>query len=134
SPIPQGTTAYLILSSGTTAGQYGLIVNTGGNFLVYGAAKTPSTTVPGTVQLGPGGFPGNFNVIDATGWQLGDTITIDSEAVVLTGLSGNQITGFSGTLGQAHFSTNTVRINDLTHNVLIRSSGTSTSANTAYLY
>ena len=43
SPITLGTTAYLVLSSGTVAGQYGLIVNNGGNFLVYGATKQPWT-------------------------------------------------------------------------------------------
>ena len=36
--------AELVLASGTFAGQYGLIISAGGNFLVYGAAKTPHTT------------------------------------------------------------------------------------------
>ena len=84
SPILQGTTAYLILSSGTTAGQYGLIVRNGGNFLVYGAAKTPWTTVPsGTVGKGVTGF----QVADGTGWQVGDNITIDTEAVKILSIS-----------------------------------------------
>ena len=46
SPIPPAIAqSTLVLSSGTTAGQYGLIVQNGGNFLVYGAAKTPWTTL-----------------------------------------------------------------------------------------
>src|SRR6185436_11055439 len=38
------SSATLILAYGATAGQYGLIIQDGGNFFVYGAAKTPATT------------------------------------------------------------------------------------------
>src|SRR5205807_6459538 len=41
SPIPAGTTAYLILAYGQSGGQYSLIVNNGGNFIVYGSTRTP---------------------------------------------------------------------------------------------
>src|SRR5207248_1841587 len=35
SPIPSGTTAYLILAKGSSAGQYGLVISSnGGNFTV----------------------------------------------------------------------------------------------------
>ena len=63
-------------------------------------------------------------------------VTIDTEAVVISGLSGNTF-NVSG-LGQAHYSTNTVRVNVLTRNVVVRSSGTDVGAasdagNTAYI-
>src|SRR5439155_25169823 len=103
-PIPAGTTAYLILSSGTTAGQYGLIVHNGGNFLVYGAAKTPSTTLTSPSTVGPSTT--SITVADATGWQNGDTVTIDTEAVTISGLSGNTFTITPVTL--THYRTNTV--------------------------
>ena len=133
SPITLGTTAYLTLSSGTVAGQYGLIVNPGGNFLVYGAAKQPWTTVTsgGTIGLGTSGVP--FTVASAAGWQVGDTITIDTEAVTLTGLSGNQITSISGSLGQVHLSSMPIIVANLSRNVVVRSSGTNTATNTAFL-
>src|SRR5262249_375068 len=60
------SSATVILASGTYAGQYGLVVNSGGNFTVYGATKTPFTTVSGNQTLGPGAFVSNFNVADAT--------------------------------------------------------------------
>src|SRR5207302_5388297 len=70
SPIPQGTTAYLTLAFGGTAGKYGLVVNPGGNFTVYGATKTPSSLYNGGSNITPATT--NIQVADATGWQSGD--------------------------------------------------------------
>ena len=88
-PIPSGSVTRVTLALGTTAGQYGLIVQTGGNFLVYGAAKTNATSATGG-NVGPGSAA--FTVLDATGWQNGDLISVDSQAVTITGISGNSIT------------------------------------------
>jgi len=55
---------------------YAWIVNNGGSFLVYGAAKTPWTTLSVPSTVGPGS-PGTFAVADTTGWNVGDTITIE---------------------------------------------------------
>src|SRR5205823_4417078 len=40
-PIPVGSTATLVLAYGSSAGQYGLVINAGANFSVYGSTKTP---------------------------------------------------------------------------------------------
>ena len=99
SPIPQGTTAQLVLAFDTASQLYGLQINNGGNFLVYGAAKTPWTTLAGN-NVGPGTTGVPFNVTDATGWQTGDQITVGTETVTIAGLSGNQVTSITGTFGQ----------------------------------
>src|SRR5439155_15094289 len=130
--VPSTQHSALILSSGTTAGQYGLIISSGGNFLVYGAVKTPWTTLSSPGQVGPGAA-GTFTVGDTTGWQVGDTITIDTEAVTIATLPGSNQVTISQTLGYAHYSTNTVLVNMITHNVVVRSSGTDTNSNTAYI-
>jgi len=132
SPIPQGTTAYLTLSSGTTAGQYGLVINNGGNFSVYGSTKTPwSTLTTGVVGKGTTGVP--FTVTDTTGWQVGDTITIDTETAIITALPGSNQVTITQSLGQVHVATYGVVVANLTHNVVVRSSGTNTGTNTAYI-
>src|ERR1700687_5123366 len=41
SPIPVGSTATLVLAYGSSAGQYGLTINPGGNFVVYGSTRKP---------------------------------------------------------------------------------------------
>ena len=134
SPIPQGTTAYLTLSSGTTAGQYGLIVNPGGNFLVYGNTKTPSALLTANANAGA------TSISIATtglGWSVGDTLTVDTEAVTINTLSAGSIGfGTGQSLGQTHSSTTAI-VGNLTRNVVIRSSGTdvgvSDAGNAAYL-
>ena len=123
SPIPSGTTAYLTLAYGTPAGQYGLLISTGGNYSVYGAAKNLGT-VATSGDITPA--TNNITVADATGWQMGDAIAIDTETVSITSVpSGNSfgITSPSFT----HFSTNTIRVTVLSHNVVVRSSSTDTS-------
>ena len=41
SPVPAGVNAHLVLALGQSAGQYGLIVEDGGDFTVRGATKAP---------------------------------------------------------------------------------------------
>jgi len=131
SPIPAGTTAYLVLAYGNSAGQYGLTINDGGNFIVYGSTKTPATFYTGAGNITSA--TSNITVADATGWQNGDTITIDSETVTIQSApSGNSFNISAPTL--THYSTNTIRVNVLTRNAVVRSSGTITSTNTAYIY
>ena len=101
SPIPSATTASLTLAYGSFAGQYGLIVNPGGNFLVYGAVKTPWTLLTNPGAIGPGAA-GTFTVGDTTGWQAGDTITIGTEAVTIATLPGSNQVTINQNLGQAH--------------------------------
>ena len=110
SPIPSGIQAQLILGYGTFANQFPLSIQDGGLIEAYGADKTPFTTVSGAATIGPGTSGAPFNVVDATGWQNGDLIAIDTETVTITGLSGNQIISFAGSLSLAHNSANTVRV------------------------
>ena len=135
SPI-NASSATLILAYGASAGQYGLIVNPGGNFLVFGNTKTPWTPLSSPNVVGPGTTGVPFTVANATGWQIGDTITIDTETAVITNLSGNQVTITQG-LGQAHVATFPVVVANLTRNVVVRSSGTdvgvSDAGNSAYI-
>src|SRR5207244_4425575 len=99
-PIPQGSTASLTLAYGSSAGKYGLIINNGGNFIVYGSSKTPSTTMSNGTTVGPGTTGVPITVADTTGWQIGDTITIDTEAVVITALPGSNQVTFTQSLGK----------------------------------
>src|SRR5258708_4458277 len=125
-PIQPGTTAYLILSSGTYAAQYGLIVSTGGNFVVYGTTKTPSTTATATANSGDGSISVNTPL---TGWAVGDLITVDTEAVTITSIAGGTV-GFTPTLTLTHTvsAATPVLVNDLSRNAVVRSSGTLTGS------
>ena len=124
SPI-NASSATLILAYGQTAGHFGLVVNPGGNFLVYGGTKTPEA--PGTGTASGTNVP---VVSTRLRWSVGDTVTVDTEAVTITVLTGSAL-AVSPALGLTH-STPTV-VADLSRNVLIRSSGTDTTANTAYI-
>jgi len=141
SPIGSGTTAYLVLAYGQSAGQYGLVVNNGGNFTVYGATKTPFSTST-TDILGSGT---TFTLADnpfTIGWSTGDVITVgqtevyngtdQTEKKTITGIAGNVITVDSA-FTQLHYASSTIDVMDLTRNVVVRSSGTSTSSNSAYI-
>ena len=88
-----------------------------------GRPKTPSTLSTDSPTLGPGAV--TVDVVDATGWQNGDLVTVDTETVILSGMPG---TSFSATLSMTHYSSNTIRVSNLTRNVLVRSSGTVTGA------
>ncbi|MDO8805380.1 MAG: NosD domain-containing protein [Elusimicrobiota bacterium] len=148
SPIPAIYIAHLVLSSGTYAGQYGLIVNNGGNFTVRGAAKAPYSFATANIS----GTDTQLTVYGSTstyGWQAGDVITIGPTAGSGTGTTstrtitgvehntGSNIVTWSATepLGTARTlsSTSPIIIANLTRNVLVRSSGTATGSNTAYI-
>ena len=138
SPILQGTTAYLILSSGTYAGQYGLVINPGGNFTVYGAAKTPWSFYTGGSDITSG--TSNITVASAAGWQPVDTLTIDADTVTINGaVSGNSVPITNPAM--THSAAAAIVVANLTHNVVVRSSGTavpayggsSTGENSAYI-
>ena len=132
SPIPSGTTAYLILAYGQSAGQYSLVVNKGGNFLVYGAAKTPWT------WGNRFSFGDERKLVAASGlnWSVGDTVTVDTETATITVVGASALT-VSPSLTLSHSTPFVVA--DLTHNVVVRSSGTDVgngsgdAGNTAYL-
>lgn len=124
SPI-NASSATLILAYGSSAGHYGLVVNNGGNFLVYGSTRTPWA-------LGTGTASGTNVPVVTTGlnWNAGDTVTVDTEVVTIQSLTGSALT-VSPALTLTH-STPTV-VADLSRNVVVRSSGTNTSANTAWI-
>src|SRR5439155_13512474 len=67
-----------------------------------------------------------------TGWGVGDLISIDTEAVTVTSIAGNTV-NFTPSVGQAYYSTTPVHVGDLSRSVVIRSSGTNTSTNSAYV-
>src|SRR5205823_9295603 len=123
----------LILSSGTYACQYGLIVNNGGNFIVYGSAKTPSTTATATANSGATAITVNTPI---TGWASGDLITIDTEAVTINGAPSGGTVNFTPALTLTHTvsaANPLVVVADLSRNAVVRSSGTDTTTNTAYI-
>ena len=99
SPIQPGTTAQLVLSSGNVGGQFGLTVNDGGNFTVVGTTRTPWTT--GTNDRALGNTSVNV-VTPITGWSAGDIISVDTEAVTITSISGGTV-NFTPGLGQPHY-------------------------------
>ena len=130
SPI-NASSATLILSSGTFAGQYGLVVNNGGNFLVYGAAKTPVTTATSSVFSGVGTL--TLNDLGGMNWAAGDVITIgkannssvdEDERVTITSIASWPTISFTPSTTYGHFiGTAPIRVGDLTRNVLVSSSG-----------
>ena len=146
-PIPTDFTAHLVLSSGSYAGQYGLIVNNGGNFTVRGSTKTPYAFATESMTAAQT----NLTVYGSTstyGWQAGDIITIGptSGNGVLTTSSrtllyvdhteGSNLVGWSGAepLGVARIlAEGPILVSNLTRNVLVRSSGTDVGANSAYI-
>lgn len=131
SPIPAAYKATLILSSGAYAGQYGLIVNNGGNFIVYGSTRTPFTTANATAAIGATSISVDTPI---TGWSQGDLIAVDTEVVTITSIAGI-LSGISPglTLGHVVTSTAPVWVSNLTRNAVVRSSGTNLSGNTAYI-
>lgn len=139
SPIPPGITAALVLAYGRAAGQYGLVVDNGGNFTVHGATKTPASTATADIDPGTGV---TFSVADdpaAMGWNVGDEITVaktnmssvdETERKVITNIAGNNLT-VDSPFSFFHASTSPIHVGDLTRNVLVRSSGTDISGNVA---
>src|SRR5207248_2420325 len=121
---------YLILAYGSFAGKYGLVINSGGNFLVYGATVTPSALATADALAGVTTISvANANTL---GWNVGDTVAVGTEAVKVTSIGANSI-DFTPALVYAHYSTTPVIVAELTRNVVIRSSGTDFNTNSAYL-
>ena len=73
-PIPTGTTAHLVLALGQTAGQYGLIIQDGGDFTVRGASKAPYGFA--LAGISGGGTSLTISASSATAWAGGDLFTI----------------------------------------------------------
>ncbi len=145
-PIQKTTFAHLILAYGSAQGccgrgYFGLIVNDGGNFVVHGATKTSASTAAADIS----GSGNTFTLAEnpaSLGWSIGDVITIGptqgyglggvAQKTIVAFASGNDIqvdTAFS----TFHYATSTIRVCNLTHNALIRSSGTDAGSNAAYI-
>ena len=98
SPIPSSLTSTLNLSLGTTAGQYGLTINSGGSFFVYGSTKTPFT-IGSTITSGTSLVVDTSNGL--VNWSTGDVITLgqadglssadNTEARIIAGISGGAL-------------------------------------------
>ncbi|HNW44637.1 MAG TPA: right-handed parallel beta-helix repeat-containing protein, partial [Elusimicrobiales bacterium] len=150
-PLPEGTTAQLVLARGAYPGQYGLIVNNGGAFTVRGSTKAPYAFAISSI----GGGEESVTVYGSTsvaGWKKGDTITIgptsgsgagtaESRTISGIGQTGNTYTvswaegGLASGVRQLSAGTPIIVAN-LTRNVLVRSSGTIVSGgggNSAYI-
>ncbi len=142
--IPSSVKATLLLAYGSTGGQFGLIVNNGGNFVVYGATKTPFTAATQDIpQSGHNDYVTLAVDPVASGWQVGDSITVGPgnnvngtstvEQKTIIGFPGSNQIQVDSNLTQNHYSTWTIQVADLTRNVLVRSSGTSVTTNNAYV-
>ncbi|MEK9146154.1 MAG: right-handed parallel beta-helix repeat-containing protein, partial [Elusimicrobiota bacterium] len=145
SPIPTGVNAQLILSSGTFAAQYGILVLNGGNFTVRGSTKTPaSTAVSGDDLLTSENTLTLSESPAAAGWSVGDVITIGpTQGSGIASVEERRITGIAASVltvdsnfSNVHYGTGTIRVGNLTRNALVRSSGTVVTAsggNSAYI-
>ncbi|MCX5786277.1 MAG: fibronectin type III domain-containing protein [Elusimicrobia bacterium] len=146
--IPTTINAQLVLASGTYAGQYGLIINNGGNFTVRGSTKTPYAFASASI----GATDTNLKVYGSTstdGWQAGDVITIgptNGNGVATTSsriITSVDHTGGSNTVSwsvaepldtaRTLSSTSPIIVGNLTRNVLVQSSGTDVNSNSAYI-
>ncbi|MBI4056033.1 MAG: Ig-like domain-containing protein [Elusimicrobia bacterium] len=143
SPIPSNVQAYLVLAYGTSPGLYGLIVNNGGSFFVWGAAKNPVGLSLTDIQ---GGVDTSLQVsaAESLGWSVGDKITIgptqgsgvsSTERRTITNITGSnpKTLSWSGALSASRTASYGVRVGNLTRNVVVRSSGTDTAGNSAYI-
>ncbi len=129
-PISAAYQAKLVLAAGTTAGQFGLIVNTGGKFTSYGASKAPAAIALAGVSAG------NTTIsVNTTGlnWSVGDTIVIGTEAVTIVSMAAGSI-DFSPALTASYPNSDfPLSIGNLTRNVVVTSSGTNPAADVSYL-
>ena len=67
------------------------------SYTVYGATKTPWTTLSSPSSIGSGSA-GTFTVGDTTGWQVGDTITVTAkyaDVAERTGRTGKMVFVFT---------------------------------------
>ncbi|MEI7528714.1 MAG: right-handed parallel beta-helix repeat-containing protein [Elusimicrobiota bacterium] len=145
--IPTGVNSHLVLAYGATAGQYGLIVNNGGNFTVRGSTKTPYAFATQSLTTSSTSFV-LYGSTSTLGWQAGDTIVIGPTSgqgettaakrtiasITGTGEGPFNVNWSGGTLPQARvIADGPIIVANLSRNVLVRSSGTLTSANSAYI-
>jgi len=144
--IPTTITAHLVLALGTYAGQYGIIVNNGGNFTIRGSAKTPYAFASASIGAGDTSLT-VYGSTSVAGWQSGDVITIgptsgsgtdttDSRTIIsITGGNPYTINWSGGALGTVRTLTagTPIIVGNLTRNVLVRSSGTNVNSNSAYI-
>ena len=140
SPI-NASTATLILAYGQTAGQYGLTINNGGSFTVYGSTRSPYAIATSSAIVGATSI--QVPASGVTGWAVGDSITISrtessgasaTEQRTISSITPGSPTTVAWTSGLSytHIATNTIVVADLTHNVLVESSGTAAS-NQSYI-
>ncbi|MFH2203946.1 MAG: right-handed parallel beta-helix repeat-containing protein [Elusimicrobiota bacterium] len=144
SPVPTGVDAHVVLAYGSSAGEYGLIVNNTAKFTVRGSTRTPFALA--TQSATGGQTQVRVPSVDAVGWVAGDRLALgptDGDGEGLTEEffiqsidAGNPRTvTLSGSVGATRVRTSTtpIVVANLTRNVLVRSSGTDTAANTAYI-
>ncbi|MFH2201488.1 MAG: fibronectin type III domain-containing protein [Elusimicrobiota bacterium] len=142
--IPSGIKAELVLALGSTAGEFGLIVSPGGDFTARGAAKYPYGFAVNPLPAGEVGLL--IAASSATGWAVGDDIligptagngTATAETRTITSITGtNPLTiSWSGGLAAARTQSSTTPIvaANLSRNVSVRSAGTDSAANAAYV-
>lgn len=146
SPIPSSVFSHLVLSYGSSPGQYGLEISTGGNFSVRGSTKTPAVQAVAGDDLLPTEneltLPDDPETVH--GWRTGDIITVSptdlggagtSEERRIIAFPGSNRVQVDSNFSQIHRGTGTIWVGNLTRNVLVRSSGTTVTAggNSAYL-
>ena len=146
--IPTAINAHLVLALGATAGQYGLIVNNGGNFTVRGSTKTPYSFASASILAGATSLT-VYGSTSTDGWQAGDVITIGptsgwgNSTTSSRTITSVDHTGGSNTVSwsaaepldtaRTLSSTSPIIVGDLTRNVLVRSSGTVIGTDNAYI-
>ena len=93
-------------------------------------AVRPATTATGDTLSGAT----SVTVANPAGFAPGDLITVDADsATINNSYAGGNPIPFTPGLATNHYSSSTIRVIDLTRNVLIRSSGTDVTANSAYV-
>ncbi|MBI4368610.1 MAG: right-handed parallel beta-helix repeat-containing protein, partial [Elusimicrobia bacterium] len=131
-PLAPGTTAAIILSSGTYLGQYGLTLYDGGALRIWGSTKSAYSTA--LSNIAPLSASLIVNVSSAAGWIPGDTIAVSqteqslqnqTESRVITSLSGSTLI-VDQPFVFPHYASNTIIVANLTRNAVIRSSGSQT--------
>ena len=105
-PLPTGITFSILPGDSATlaAGKYGLYVDNGASFQVYGTAKQRISTLTAAIASGVN----TFTVANASGWAAGDTLflantqttvnALGGEVVTIQSLSGNTITTTANTV------------------------------------
>jgi hypothetical protein len=145
SPIPSGVTARLFLARGNGATRYGLILPAnGGVFTSRGADKSPVALA--LTDAGPGATSLQVPAASAAGWAPGDLITVgqtertvpfqnQTEERTILSITGTnpKTVSWSGGLSYTHAAAAGIRVANLTRNVVVRSSGTTLSSDTAFL-